>query len=68
MVRIGHKSADPLAVFRSWVEFGLETATTIAEAMDVTPGTVSKLAKKAVEAGWLKNQGRKYTLVSKNAS
>ena len=64
VVRVDYKQADPLAVFRSWVEFGLSNATAIAEAMDVSVGHVSKLAKKAVGAGWLKVQGRKYILVS----
>jgi hypothetical protein len=64
VVRVAHKQADPLAVFKSWVEFGLTNATGIAEAMDVSVGHVSKLAKKAVGAGWLKVQGRKYALVS----
>jgi putative DNA primase/helicase len=68
LVRIGCKQADALAVFRSWVEFGLDTATGIAEAMEVSPGTVSKLAKKASEAGWLRSQGRKYVLVSNSSS
>jgi CRP-like cAMP-binding protein len=64
VVRVDYKQADPLAVFRSWVEFGLSNATAIAEAMDVSVGHVSKLAKRAVGAGWLKVQGRKYILVS----
>jgi len=34
------------------------------KAMDVSVGHVSKLAKRAVGAGWLKVQGRKYILVS----
>jgi CRP-like cAMP-binding protein len=42
----------------------LSNATAIAEAMDVSVGHVSKLAKRAVGAGWLKVQGRKYILVS----
>jgi hypothetical protein len=67
MVNITHKQADPLAVFRSWVEFGLSNASGIAEAMSVSVGYVSKLAKKAVGAGWLKVQGRKYVLVSSAA-
>ena len=32
--------------------------------MDVSVGHVSNLAKRAVGAGWLKVQGRKYILVS----
>jgi CRP-like cAMP-binding protein len=64
VVRVDYKQAHPLAVFRSWVEFGLSNATAIAEAMDVSVGHVSKLARRAVGAGWLRVQGRKYILVS----
>ena len=64
VVRVGYKQADPLAVFRSWVEFGLSNATAIAEAMGLSTGYVSKLAKKAVGAGWLQVKGRKYVIVS----
>lgn len=68
VVRVAYKHADPLTVFRSWIEFGLSNATAIAEAMDVSVGYVSKLAKKAVGAGWLKVKGRKYVLVSEGAA
>jgi putative DNA primase/helicase len=64
VVRITHKQADPLAVFRSWVECGYNTANSIAEVMDTSASTVSKLAKKAQEAGWLAMKSRKYHLVS----
>ena len=64
LVRITHKQADPLAVFRSWVECGYNTANAIAEVMDTSASTVSKLAKKAQEAGWLAVKNRKYHLVS----
>jgi hypothetical protein len=63
-VRITYKQADPLAVFRSWVESGYNTANSIAEVMDTSASTVSKLAKKSVEAGWLAVKSRKYYLVS----
>ena len=31
--------------------------------MGVSKGTVSKMAKRAMEEGWLKKQGREYVLV-----
>jgi putative DNA primase/helicase len=68
VVRVGYNQADPLAVFRSWVEFGLSNATAIAEAMGLSTGYVSKLAKKAVGAGWLQVKGRKYVIVSSDAA
>jgi putative DNA primase/helicase len=64
VVRITYKQADPLAVFRSWVECGYNTANAIAEVMDTSASTVSKLAKKAQEVGWLAVKNRKYHLVS----
>ena len=63
LTRIGHKEADRLALFRQWVEAGLNTANDIAKEMNVTAGTVSKLAKKAQLAGWLASDGRKYSLL-----
>jgi Mn-dependent DtxR family transcriptional regulator len=46
------------------VECGYNTANSIAEVMDTSASTVSKLAKKAQEAGWLAMKSRKYHLVS----
>jgi DNA-binding MarR family transcriptional regulator len=57
------KEARNIDVFRRWVEDGLECAEDIAREMGVTKGTVSKLAKKAIDDGWLKKDGRKYVLV-----
>jgi putative DNA primase/helicase len=64
LTRIGHKEADRLAIFRQWVEVGLNTASAIATEMEVSVGTVSKWAKKGQQAGWLASDGRRYTLVS----
>jgi hypothetical protein len=64
LTRIGHREADKLAIFRNWLEVGLNTAGDIAMEMGVTKGTVSKMAKVAQKAGWLASDGRKYTLVS----
>jgi hypothetical protein len=64
LTRIGHREADRLALFRQWVEAGLNTATDISQEMGVSKGSVSKMAKAAQLAGWLATDGRKYTLVS----
>ncbi len=64
LTRIGHKEADKLAIFRQWIESGLNTASDIATEMGVSKGTVSKWAKAAQQAGWLASDGRRYTLVS----
>jgi RecA-family ATPase len=64
ITRIGHKEADKFVIFRQWIESGLNTATDIATEMGLTKGTISKMAKAAVEAGWLAINGRRYTLVS----
>ena len=61
---IDHKVADRLALFRQWIEAGLNTATDLATEMAVSKGTISKMAKAAQQAGWLATDGRKYTLVS----
>jgi putative DNA primase/helicase len=65
IVKVTHKIADTLTVFRQWVEVGLNSATEIAEAMELSKGQVSKLAKRAMEAGWLVNENRRYKLVSR---
>jgi hypothetical protein len=56
--------ADQLSVFRGWIEDGLESCSEIAEAMDISPGQVSKLASSAMRAGWLERKGRRYALKS----
>jgi hypothetical protein len=61
---INHKLADKLAVMISWIECGLESATEIAEAMGIKTPDVSKLAKKAIDSGLLRKEGRNYRLVS----
>jgi putative DNA primase/helicase len=63
-VIVDWREADPLAVFRGWIEDGLETCGEIATEMQVSNGTVSKLAKRAEKAGWLTKEGRRYVLVA----
>lgn len=57
---INFKAADSMAIFRQWIEDGLESCSEIAEEMGLSKGTVSKMAKRAEREGWLKNSGRKY--------
>jgi predicted transcriptional regulator len=51
-----------MQVFRQLLGEGLTGAQDIAQEMGVTTGTVSKMAKKAIEPGWLKKNGREYEL------
>src|SRR5262249_27163711 len=62
-VTIAHKSAQTLDVFRSVIESGVTRCEEIADAMKIRPYVVSRLAKKAMDAGWLKKSGRGYALV-----
>lgn len=62
IVRVGHKEASGLSVFRRWIEDGLDSAGDIAAEMGLSKGTISKMAKKGQEAGWLTTDGRRYKL------
>ena len=61
-VDIVTREASSLDVFRQWVEDGLTSAEDIAREMNVSKGTVSKWARKAIEAGWLTKVGRAYAI------
>jgi putative DNA primase/helicase len=63
IVSIGHKQAQTLDVFRSIIEAGVTECDQIAAEMKVQKYTVSRLAKKAIDAGWLRKKGRNYELV-----
>jgi hypothetical protein len=52
------------AQFQQCLEGGLTAATEIAKEMCVSKGQVSKLATKAIKAGWLRKDGRDYMLAS----
>jgi len=56
--------ADSIALFRYWIESGLNTASDLAAEMGISKGTVSKLAKRAEKAGWLKVEKRRYVIVT----
>ena len=60
--KVSWKRMDVMEIFRQCVEDGLTSATAIAEELKISQGQVSKLAKKAMMAGWLKKDGRDYAL------
>lgn len=62
-VFVGCKVAQSLDVFRQLIADGVTDCGQLAEMMHVSPGTISKMAKKAIDAGWLKKNGRGYALV-----
>jgi hypothetical protein len=54
--------ADPLMIFRGWIEEGLNTCSDLATEMNVSKGQISKLARRAQKAGWLAIKGRRYLM------
>ena len=58
------RRADQLATLRRLVGEGVTNNAELAEEMGVSPGTISKLAKKGIAAGWLEKQRRDYALKS----
>ena len=62
-VRISHKQAQTIDVFRRLIEDGVTECIQIAQEMKVSPASVSRFAKKAMDAGWLKKRGREYVLI-----
>jgi len=64
-VKVNFTIADPLLVLRGWIERGLDSCSDLAAEMDISKGTVSKLAARGMKEGWLKIvKGRRYQLVS----
>ena len=59
---ITYREADSMAIFRQWIDDGLNTCGELAEEMGVSKGTISKMAKRAERDGWLTISGRKYTI------
>jgi DNA-binding MarR family transcriptional regulator len=62
LVTIGHRQAHTLEIFRSVIEAGVTKCDEIAAEMKLPKYTVSRLAKKAVDAGWLKKSRGEYVL------
>jgi Mn-dependent DtxR family transcriptional regulator len=50
-------------VFRQIIEGGVTECGQIAQEIKVSPATVSRFAKKAIDAGWIKKRGRNYELI-----
>lgn len=61
-VTISHKRAQTLDVFKRVIESGVTKCDEVAAAMKLQPYEVSRLAKKAIDAGWLRKSGRAYAL------
>ena len=59
-VSISHKQAQTLDVFLQIVRDGVTECDQIAAEMKVPKYVVSRLAKKAMDAGWLRKRGRNY--------
>jgi hypothetical protein len=63
VVTISHAQAQTLDVFRQLIEEGVCECVHIASEMKTSPATVSRLAKKASDAGWLTKKGREYRII-----
>jgi putative DNA primase/helicase len=63
IVNIGHKQAQTMEVFLQLIKDGVTECAQIAHEMKVSPSTVSRLAKKAIDAGHIKKESREYVLV-----
>jgi hypothetical protein len=62
---VSWKKLSTHQLFRQLIENGLTRATDIAEEMGFSAGQISKLAKKAIDAGWLEKDGREYKLTGR---
>ena len=66
LVTVGCKRAQTMDLFRRWIEDGVTECGQLAEEMQVSKGTISKWAKKAMNEGWLRKKGREYVFVEGN--
>ena len=57
-----YKPAQSLDVFRRCIEEGVTDCSQIAGDMKVSPSTVSRMAQKGINEGWLRKKGREYEL------
>lgn len=60
---VSWKKLSATEQLRQCIEDGLVTATDIAEEMEISKATASRLAAKAIREGWLRKEGREYALV-----
>jgi hypothetical protein len=65
-VSVGCKPAQTMDVFRQLVEAGVTECNQLAAEMRVSPATISRMAKKAIDEGWLEKKGREYVLISRD--
>jgi AAA domain/CHC2 zinc finger len=65
-VSISYKQAQTLDFFLSLIEDGVRECSQIAEEMKTSPATVSRLAKRAIDAGKIIKKSREYFLVEGN--
>ena len=61
-VSVSTKEADGMAVLIQWVSDGITSCEDLAKEMGVSKGTISKMARRAIEAGRLRKDGRGYAL------
>jgi len=65
-ISVACKAAHSMDVFRKWIEGGVTECGQLAAEMNVSPGTISKWAKKGEREGWLRKQNREYMVVEGN--
>lgn len=63
LVHIRAQCTSNMEAFRTWIENGLTGAEDIAQEMGISKGTVSKMARQAMDEGWLRKSGREYEIV-----
>lgn len=65
-VRRSYKVADNLGILRQMVVDGITSCSDLAEEMGISKGQVSKLAKQAMNAGWLRKVGKDYVFAEQS--
>jgi hypothetical protein len=65
-VSVGCKPAQTMDVFRQLIEAGVTECNQLAGEMRVSAATISRMAKKAIDEGWLEKKRREYALVSRD--
>jgi hypothetical protein len=65
--KVTYREMAPLDVLKQYLRDGLCRATEIATEMGISKGYVSKLAKKAEQAGWLQNKNGVYKMTENRA-
>ena len=60
---ITFKRMSHMDELRQWLRDGVTTCAELSEAMGIGKPSVSKLAARAIQQGWLKKNGREYELL-----